>query len=60
MKMHQNYSRLVSLAAESHSRGRDPFLANERDIALARLYSYAFRRHVIVVIQGQFGSLEES
>ena len=47
MKMHQNYSRLVSLAAESHSRGRDPFLANERDIALARLYSYAFRRHVI-------------
>jgi len=47
MKMHQNYSRLVSLAAESHSRGRDPFLAKERDIALARLYSYAFRRHVI-------------
>jgi mannose-6-phosphate isomerase-like protein (cupin superfamily) len=47
MKMHQNYSRLVALAAESHSRGRDPFLANERDIALARLYSYAFRRHVI-------------
>ena len=47
MKMHQNYSRLVALAAESHSRGRDPFLANVRDIALARLYSYAFRRHVI-------------
>jgi mannose-6-phosphate isomerase-like protein (cupin superfamily) len=47
MKMHQNYSRLVALAAESHSRGRDPFLAKERDIALARLYSYAFRRHVI-------------
>ena len=45
--MHQNYSRLVALAAESHSRGRDPFLATERDIALARLYSYAFRRHVI-------------
>jgi quercetin dioxygenase-like cupin family protein len=47
MKTHPNYSRLVALAAESHSRGRDPFLATGRDIALARLYSYAFRRHVI-------------
>ncbi|MEI6715274.1 MAG: hypothetical protein WCO60_16065 [Verrucomicrobiota bacterium] len=45
--MHQNYSRLVALAAESQSRGRDPFLATKHDIALARLYSYAFRRHVI-------------
>ena len=47
MKIHPNYSRLLALAVESHSRGRYPFLATERDIALARLYSYAFRRHVI-------------
>jgi len=45
--MHPTYARLVALAAESHARGRDPFAATERDIALARLYSHAFRRHVI-------------
>jgi len=45
--MHPNYARLVALAAESHARARDPFSATERDIALARLYSHAFRRHVI-------------
>jgi mannose-6-phosphate isomerase-like protein (cupin superfamily) len=47
LRMHRNYERLVSLATECEKRGRDPFLANERDIALARLYSHAFRRHVI-------------
>ena len=44
---HANYDRLVALAAESHARGRDPFGATPRDIALARLYCHAFRRHVI-------------
>jgi len=47
LRMHENYARLVALAAESHARGRDPFAATARDIALARLYSHAFRRHVI-------------
>lgn len=47
LRAHPNYERLVSLAAESEKRGRDPFLASDRDIALARLYSHAFRRHVI-------------
>jgi mannose-6-phosphate isomerase-like protein (cupin superfamily) len=47
LRTHSNYDRLVALAAESHARGRDPFAATPRDIALARLYSHAFRRHVI-------------
>lgn len=47
LRMHANYERLVALAAESHARGRDPFAATPRDIALARLYCHAFRRHVI-------------
>jgi len=47
LRMHPNYARLVAVAADSHARGRDPFAATARDIALARLYSHAFRRHVI-------------
>jgi mannose-6-phosphate isomerase-like protein (cupin superfamily) len=47
LRTHANYDRLVALATESHARGRDPFAATPRDIALARLYSHAFRRHVI-------------
>ena len=47
LRTHANYDRLVALAAESHARGRDPFIAAPRDIALARLYCHAFRRHVI-------------
>ena len=47
LRTHANYDRLVALAAESHARGRDPFIATPRDIALARLYCHAFRRHVI-------------
>lgn len=47
LPMHPNYARLVALAAESHARGRDPSAATSRDIALSRLYSHAFRRHVI-------------
>ena len=47
LRTHPNYDRLVALAAESHARGRDPFIATPRDIALARLYCHAFRRHVI-------------
>lgn len=47
LRTHANYDRLVAVAAESHARGRDPFAATPRDIALARLYCHAFRRHVI-------------
>ena len=47
LRTHADYARLVALAAESHARGRDPFGATPRDIAIARLYCHAFRRHVI-------------
>lgn len=47
LRTHANYDRLVAVAAESHARGRDPFGATPRDIALGRLYCHAFRRHVI-------------
>jgi hypothetical protein len=47
LRMHPDYARLVALAAESHARGRDPFAAAPGDIARARLYCHAFRRHVI-------------
>ena len=47
LRSHPNYVRLVALAAESHARGRDPSAATSRDVALSRLYSHAFRRHVI-------------
>lgn len=47
LRTHANYDRLVAVAAESHARGRDPFVATPRDIALARLYCHSFRRHVI-------------
>ena len=47
LRGHDSYRRLVALAAEGHARGRDPFLASEPDVALARLYCHAFRRHVI-------------
>lgn len=47
LRMHADYARLVALAAESHARGREPFAATPGDIARARLYCHAFRRHVI-------------
>lgn len=47
LRTHANYARLVALATERHARGRDPFAVAPRDVALARLYSHAFRRHVI-------------
>ncbi len=47
MRMHRNFERLVELARESHLHGRTPNGITERDIALARLYSHAFRGQVI-------------
>ncbi|HTI51786.1 MAG TPA: hypothetical protein VL475_12565, partial [Planctomycetaceae bacterium] len=45
--MHPNYERLADLACASHARGRAPAGIADRDITLARLYSYAFRGEVI-------------
>lgn len=47
LRTHENYRRLAQIAGESHARGRTPEGILERDIALARLYSHAFRGHVI-------------
>jgi mannose-6-phosphate isomerase-like protein (cupin superfamily) len=47
LKMHANYERLADVACASHARGRAPSGIDARDIALARLYSHAFRGHVI-------------
>lgn len=47
LETHPMYRRLVALAEEGHARGRDPSAATPRDVALARLYAHAFRRHVI-------------
>lgn len=47
VRMHPNYERLAELACTSHAKGRTPAGLEDRDIALARLYSHAFRGHVI-------------
>jgi mannose-6-phosphate isomerase-like protein (cupin superfamily) len=47
LRMHPNYERLADLACASHARGRAPSGIDASDVALARLYSYAFRAQVI-------------
>ena len=47
LRMHGNYERLADLTCDSHLRGRAPAGIAERDLALARLYSHAFRGQVI-------------
>jgi mannose-6-phosphate isomerase-like protein (cupin superfamily) len=47
VRMHPNYERLADLACSSHARGRAPSGIDARDVTLARLYSHAFRAHVI-------------
>jgi mannose-6-phosphate isomerase-like protein (cupin superfamily) len=47
LRMHENYERLADLTCDSHLRGRAPVGIAVRDIALARLYSHAFRGQVI-------------
>ena len=47
MRTHANYERLGELALDSHRRGRAVSGIGQCDVSLARLYSYAFRLHVI-------------
>ena len=44
---HTHYASLINKAIQSHAQGRSPRGISEEDIALARLYCYAFRRHTI-------------
>ena len=45
--LHTGYSRLVDVAVESHKGGRRTDGIHQKDIDLARLYSYGFRIHTI-------------
>ncbi len=56
--MHPNYERLADLTCDSHVRGRTPSGISERDIALARLYSHAFRGQVIGAFHATRRALE--
>lgn len=47
LRMHGNFERLADITCDSHLRGRVPTGIAERDIALARLYSHAFRGQAI-------------
>ena len=47
--MHENYRNLIEKAQRSHQQNRNPTEIDDRDIILARLYSYALRAHVIGV-----------
>ena len=44
---HPVYQALADKVRWCHERGRDPSSINDSDIAVARLYSYAFRLHTI-------------
>ncbi len=47
LPMHSGYEQLVAKARQSHEQGRNSLDITGEDIALARLYSYAFRMHTI-------------
>ncbi len=47
MHQHSNYQRLVAKAQQSHQQNRSTAAIDRQDVVLARLYSYAFRGHVI-------------
>ncbi|MCZ6680029.1 MAG: hypothetical protein O7E52_22590 [Candidatus Poribacteria bacterium] len=47
IEVHANYERLREIARRSHEQGRTPVGITPEDVALARLYSYAFRLHAI-------------
>jgi len=44
---HDNYARVAAAARQSHALGRSTAEITARDVDLARLYSHAFRGHVI-------------
>jgi len=49
MSHHPHYAHLIQLAERSHAENRNPAGIAENDVARARLYCYAFRRHTIGV-----------
>ena len=59
LRMHANYERAVDAATQSHEQNRNPGRIDTRDITLARLYSYAFRLHVIGVFHATRVALQD-
>ncbi|MDA0834125.1 MAG: hypothetical protein O2955_02840 [Planctomycetota bacterium] len=49
MRTHENYQSVVDKANRCHQQNRNPGEISAQDITLGRLYSYAFRLHVIGV-----------
>lgn len=60
LRMHPNYERLADLTCASHDAGRTISGIGEADIALARLYSHAFRGQVIGSFHATRRALEAS
>lgn len=58
LRMHPNYERLADMTCGSHARGRALSGISDCDIALARLYSHAFRAQVIGTFHGTRRALE--
>lgn len=56
---HDSYRRLIDQARERHRQGRSPLGVNEADITLARLYSHAYRIHVIGAFHATRAALAE-
>jgi mannose-6-phosphate isomerase-like protein (cupin superfamily) len=56
---HANYERLSQISHDSHLRGRTASGIRREDISLARLYTYAFRLHVIGAFHATKVALEK-
>ena len=58
LPMHAGYEQLVAKARQSHAQGRSSQDITDEDVALARLYSYAFRMHTIGAFHATRTALE--
>ncbi len=59
LQTHPAYARLAQIARQSHEQGRTLAGIAAEDIALARLYSYAYRLHTIGAFHATRQSLQE-
>jgi mannose-6-phosphate isomerase-like protein (cupin superfamily) len=59
LSAHTNYTLLIEKAKASHAQGRSPRGISDEEIALARLYCYAFRRHTIGAFHATCDKLEQ-
>lgn len=59
LSAHTNYTLLIEKAKASHAQGRSPRGISDEEIALARLYCYAFRRHTIGAFHATCDRLEQ-